>query len=111
MSISELMKIFVNDKELMNEFIILLACTVSMSTVAFFCVANVLIDLLEKPFRKIRNYYRTKRYGRLIGDTIDCAYLLAQNGTWQRAKAELIEDALLDYAKRKKVSTRSPWSD
>ncbi len=102
MSLSELLEIFVNDKGLMYEFIMLLATTVSMATMAFCVWFCLLVDILEKPFKKIRNYYRAKRYDRFIGDTIDCAYLLAQNGTWQREKAELIEEALKDYAKRKK---------
>ena len=111
MNLSELMEIFVNDKGLMNEFIMLLATTASMATFVWFCVLNILFDILKKPFKKIRNYYRAKRYDRFIGDTIDCVYLLAQEGKWQRAKAELIEEALKDCAKRKKVSTRSPWDD
>lgn len=111
MSLSELLEIFVNDKGLMYEFIMLLATTVSMATMAFCVWFYLLVVILEKPFKKIRNYYRAKRCDRFIGDTIDCAYLLAQEGKWQRAKAELIEEALKDYAKRKKVSTRSPWDD
>ena len=111
MNLSELMEIFVNDKGLMNEFIMLLACASSLYAISFYMMIDILGYLLKKPFKKIRNYYRAKRYDCFIGDTIDCAYLLAQNGTWQRAKAELIEEALKDYAKRKKVSIRSPWDD
>ncbi len=107
MSLSELLEIFVNDKGLMYEFIMLLATTVSMATMAFCVWFSLLVDILEKPFKKIRNYYRAKRYDRFIGDTIDCAYLLAQNGTWQREKAELIEEALKDYAKKKGINEKS----
>ena len=114
MSLTELMEVFVNDIGLCKDFITLVACTASFATIIWFGALNIFVDFMVMLMKKVKRHIYLKRDQEAIWQTINSAYLV--NQLYEKdillkegltlEQAELIETALIYYAKKKKYKTK-----
>ena len=111
MSLVELLEIHLSDIGLFKDFITLVACTASFATIVWFGVINLFIDFITRLCGRIKRHFYLKRNQESVWNTIQAVRLVNQlyeNDVLLKVgltskQADLIEDALIYYAIKKKV--------